>query len=195
MPRLANINRALDVELSGNTNCIFFPYKSSNNDNEKWILAHVDAFSELSGLSSRTVTIRLKGTLASSIWLATINDSRDAWNSSGAGVSIYTTTSGSSPHTLEVDSFYWDSAGRCTKYPLGNVVATSSTIEINSRTTGTEINPRRSTVTHEMGHLVWLGDNPPVVAYNDSLMHHYRNRETVFVPKTYDINNVRFKYD
>lgn len=76
-----------------------------------------------------------------------------------------------------------------------NVASTSGRIEINARTINATTNARRSTVAHEIGHLLWLSDNPAVSNDNNSLMAGGRNRETVFTPQPYDIQNVLFRYN
>lgn len=65
----------------------------------------------------------------------------------------------------------------------------------NARTINATTNARRSTVAHEIGHLLWLSDNPAVSNDNNSLMAGGRNRETVFTPQPYDIQNVLFRYN
>jgi DNA invertase Pin-like site-specific DNA recombinase len=51
---------------------------------------------------------------------------------------------------------------------------------------------RRSTVTHEMGHLFWLNDNPTTT--DPCLMRHDRDREIVYVPQKIDIYHVQNQY-
>ena len=146
-------------------------------------------------MGNRTVRIqRIRGNAITvndwdNVWTPIILNARDSWNNSGAGVAI-TTTTAVEVHRLEVNSYTWTDLGRCTKLPNGNVVATSSIIEINSRTLPVTVNSRRSTVAHEMGHLFWLGDNSAA----NSLMNQGRNRENIFNPLAYDVNNVRYIY-
>lgn len=152
-------------------------------------------FNDQGGLGDRTVTLQRKGELANTAWLLNIADACLSWNGSGSGANIRTSNSVSSPHTIEVKEYDWDAFGRTITSPKGNVVKTSSAIEINARMiTGTE-KARRSTIAHEMGHLLWLNDNPSVDIANDSLMSHGRNRETVYSPRSFDVHNVKFRYD
>lgn len=70
-----------------------------------------------------------------------------------------------------------------------------SHIQINTRTitnaTTTSSRPTfaRSTATHEIGHLLNLGDNPGGTA-NSSLMNHNRNRLIIYSPQSKDRTNV-----
>ena len=145
------------------------------------------------GASSRTISIRLVGsTTTSSPWLSIITDSRTAWNNSGAGTNISTTTTGSSPHTLTVESLPTETwYGLMTPTVSGSTL-TASKIQINMYQLPASTNFGRSTVTHEMGHLLWLNDNP--VTTDPCLMRHDRDREIVFVPQMVDIFHVRSKY-
>ena len=54
----------------------------------------------------------------------------------------------------------------------------------------TDDNIIRSVITHEIGHLLGLKDNPPVSEDNGSIMNYKRNRSSVFSPTEYDIQNV-----
>lgn len=145
------------------------------------------------GLTTRTVTIRLVGTTTTnSTWSPIITASRNAWNNSGAGTNITTTTSGSSSHTLTVDAYPTQSwYGLMTPTVSGSTL-TASTIQINTSTVGSTTEFRRSTVTHEMGHLFWLNDNPTTT--DPCLMRHDRDREIVYVPQKIDIYHVQNQY-
>ena len=59
---------------------------------------------------------------------------------------------------------------------------------------GSTNNQKRGTTAHEIGHLLWLGDDPPV-SYSESLMRADRTRQNTYSPQTYDENNVRFRYE
>jgi hypothetical protein len=145
------------------------------------------------GLTTRTVTIRLVGTTTTnSTWSPIITASRNAWNNSGAGTNITTTTSGSSSHTLTVDAYPTQTwYGLMTPTVSGSTL-TASTIQINTSTVGSTTEFRRSTVTHEMGHLFWLNDNPTTT--DPCLMRHDRDREIVYVPQKIDIYHVQNQY-
>lgn len=151
--------------------------------------------SKLGGLPHRTITLQREGDLTSNAtWLPIITTACNSWTTS-AGANIGTTATGSSFFIIEVDSYSWAAYGRCIKWPQENVASTSGRIEINARTINATTNARRSTVAHEIGHLLWLSDNPAVSNDNNSLMAGGRNRETVFTPQPYDIQNVLFRYN
>ena len=82
-----------------------------------------------------------------------------------------------------------------TEYSYSGDSITSATITINSRTlTSNSDSFKRSTITHEIGHLLGLDDNPPVHYDNDSLMSHGRDRSIIYNPQEYDCNNILFQY-
>lgn len=151
------------------------------------------AYESAGGLSSRTVTIQLIGsTTTSSAWQPIINSAKNAWQSSRAGTNITLTTS-SSPHTLEVAAYTWKERGKATRWYGDDLIATSSTIEINTRSlSGVSTNAKQSTIAHEIGHLLWLDDNPHTT--ESSLMSYYRNRETVVGPQFIDVYHVLNNY-
>ncbi len=130
-------------------------------------------------------------TATDSTWYPLIGTSASSLNNSGANTNISVSTSASS-YTCEVASLpnYW--YGAMTPTGISGTSLTSATIQINSRTIGSEENNRLSTITHEMGHLIGLADDPPVL---DSLMRHGRNREIIYTPQEFDIANVKFVYN
>jgi len=183
-------------------------YTWKNINCQKWYFIEVEAMSTEGGLATRTVTIRKNGDIAknSSTWSPRINTAANAWNTSGAGTNITLTSSGSSPYVIEVGGYVWFDAGQCVNSPQGNTISTASIIYINL--TGISIDMQflklsgdnlekyeRGLITHEMGHLFWLGDNPNTSNLNSSLMNSDRTKTTIFKPQAYDINNVRLRYD
>ena len=75
----------------------------------------------------------------------------------------------------------------------GSILSAAS-IQFNSNTLPSNDNFRRSTMTHEIGHLIGLDDYPPVSTGNESIMSYGRDRYTLFIPQEYDENNVIFTY-
>lgn len=145
------------------------------------------------GSSTRTLTIRLLGTTTTnSTWLPIVTASCNAWNNSNADTNITTTTTGTSAYTLTVDAFSTETWYGLTTTTLSGGVAQSAKIEINTSTLGSSTSFRRSTVTHEIGHLLWLKDNPSTSDY--SLMRHDRDREIIYIPQMIDIYHMLTKY-
>lgn len=131
-------------------------------------------------------------TTTNSTWQPIINAAKNAWQSSRAGTNITLTTS-SSPHTLQVAAYPWDQSGRARRKYGDDLTAISSTIEINTNSlSGASTNAKQSTIAHEIGHLLWLDDNPHTT--ESSLMSYYRNRETVIGPQFIDVYHVLNKY-
>ena len=138
-----------------------------------------------------TFSIQCIGSLATgSVWYPLIQQSAAAWNNS-TNTNISITTS-SSVYTCEVDSYPQTWYGMTTSYYSGSNT-NSAIVQINSRTCSSDNGSRKSTITHEIGHLLGLADNPPVSG-NSSLMHYDRNRATIYVPQAYDIMNVKYIY-
>lgn len=141
------------------------------------------------GSTTRNITIRLEGTTTTgSTWRSIITNSCNAWNNSDVNMNFSTTTTGSSNYTLTVGSFADTWYGLMTPYTSGSTL-TSATIQINSRTLSTSTLMRRSTVTHELGHLIWLNDFDST-ANIPSLMWHGRDREVIYTPQMMDIYHV-----
>ena len=155
-------------------------------------------FTTNGGLANKTVTIGLIGaTTLSQEWSSIISAAANDWSNSDAGTTVNLTTSGPQPHSIRVDWFTHEEVpglGQCDKLPNGNFVATSSLIRINLNNVSTFHLARRSVVSHEIGHLFWLGDNPNSSNLLSSLMNHGRDRDNVFAPRVYDVNNVRWIY-
>jgi len=160
----------------------------SNRNN--WDVGYVAAIKDYS-VPSKTFNLQYSSALVDGDWYSLIATSVNAWNNSAADTNISLTTS-SSPYYIEVGEFADSWYGLCSQWCAGTTI-TKANISINSGMLSSD-NMRRSTITHEIGHLLGLKDNPPV-SPNDSLMMHARNKEMVFVPMEFDIHNVKFLYD
>ncbi len=166
---------------------------ASVSNRSLWDIAYVVAFLE-SSIPSKTFNLQCAtNTVNNSVWYPLIVDSVNAWNTSSANTDITLSTISSS-YTIEVGSYADSWYGATWKQEISGTSLTKAAITINSRTLSTDSNIRRSTITHEIGHLLGLKDNPPV-SNNDSLMMHSRDRSVVFVPKDFDTHNVKFLYD
>ena len=184
----------VDNGMSGTT-CHLWSYTGASN--QRWYFARAGAFTN-EGMQTRTFTIRGVGTNARSlamVWAAFMSTACASWNNSSANTNItYSTSNTTSPHTCSVENYGntgW--AAQTIKLSSGNAI-TSSEIRINIDLVGTEENVRKSTMTHEVGHLLGLEDNPPGVAANSSLMNSARTKSSVFTPQTFDVRNVLFRY-
>lgn len=146
------------------------------------------------GVSSKTLMVKLVGQDAMAGWQPLIQSARSAWNNSKAKTNISLTTTDSSNYTIEIvnlSSKTW--YGLTTSVKGSNGFTTSATIQINKATTGNKSdNFKRSTITHEFGHLFWLNDNPETADY--SLMLHGRDRELIYTPQMIDIYHMDQKY-
>lgn len=50
----------------------------------------------------------------------------------------------------------------------------------------------QSVFVHELGHTIWLADNP--ITTSSSIMKYNRNRNTMTNPSAYDVEGVNMKY-
>ncbi len=144
-------------------------------------------------VSTTSVSIQCVGSLATGTeWSPLIQQSAAAWNNAISDINI-TVSTNSSNYTIEVGSYSstWFGATYPSSVTSGSI--DYANIKINSRTCGTESNNRKSTISHEFGHLFGLADNPPVSG-NYSLMNYDRDRNLVYVPQPYDIMNVKYYY-
>ena len=145
------------------------------------------------GVLNRNPIIQLIGIeTLSSTWKPIIYASSNAWNSTKARVNISFTTS-NALCTLKVNSFQWKdgSYGKTYYNGYGN---NTCEIEIDSSTMKDESNNfKQSVITHELGHIFDLGDNP--VTNETSLMKHSRNRNTVYLPTFIDVFHIINKYE
>ena len=102
-------------------------------------------------------------------------------------------TTATSQFTCEVDSYKYADWFGTTYHPsdpsTGEI--TSARIIINSYLCASDSNSRKSTITHEIGHLLGLADEPPVGA-DKSLMCYDRDRSVIYQPQPFDIANVKY---
>lgn len=133
----------------------------------------------------------------SSTWQTAINQSRYKWNNSSAPVNFY--TSSNSNNRIYVSQYDYKAYGITYALELSGNELTKFKIELNSRTimsaasAGSLENFIQSVLVHELGHTIWLADNP--VTEKDSIMKYTRDRNTMVSPTAYDISNVAAKYN
>ena len=168
-------------------------YSDDSTYDDEWLIAYSAALMGIN-VPSTTIKIQCIGNLTTNdTWYPLIIFAKDSWNNSNIHTNI-SLSSMTSPYTCEVvqctESWY----GMTTSYSTGNTTQ-SATIIINASSLPNSENFRKSTVAHEIGHLFGLDDNPPVFNVNDTLMSHNRDRNVVFAPKAYDVENVKFIYN
>lgn len=140
-----------------------------------------------------TITVQPYSGL-NALWVSYIDAGIANWNNSSANVTILTSTG--SPNTITaqyiLDEWYGINMQNATHY--GELL--DFQIYINTRTiynNATNLaNFATSTVVHEFGHSFWLCDDPPTSL--PSIMNHDRDRNSMTVPQTYDINNINAIY-
>lgn len=138
-------------------------------------------------------SIPIKSFSFNSTWQTPMNQSVTNWNNAGAKVKF--TKSSSSSNTISAAQYSWEAYGRNYATYSGSKL-TKFRIEMNARTISKDSqnfgNFVQSVFVHELGHSVWLADNPNTSS--SSIMKYSRNRNTMTKPQTYDVNNVKAKY-
>ena len=169
---------------------------------------------EKHGLAGKSVTVYRNNALANSApWVSLMQTAAQAWNNSGAGVSI-STGSGSGAHTFEVvshphhstndgtlnahcDYVAWDSNKNLTQ----SVVRIFTNGDANLGSSSVSNDYKRAIIVHEMGHLFWLSDekdspNPNENPDPPSIMNYYYvSKEGVTTPRPFDVRNIKIRYD
>ena len=157
-----------------------------------WKDTHTDVYINY-GLSGKQILLTLANSTAqNSTWKPIIEASVSAWNNTGIGINITTSTIEKSKYEVYVNSVNetWygatyadsvDSTGRLTKAHI--------VLNTNRLTTDTA----QSTLVHEIGHLFWLRDNPS--ATENTIMSYNRDRTTMRIPQIFDIYNVKYRYE
>lgn len=128
-------------------------------------------------------------------WVNILDNARSAWNSSNAGTSISTLSY--SNHEIYAAQYNDTWYGLFTVESSSQGYITEFNIKVNARTISDHAtnfsNFARSTVVHEFGHAFFLDDEPPTTS--PSIMSYSRNRNTMVTPQTYDVNNVKARYE
>ncbi|MCJ7841869.1 hypothetical protein MUB24_13355 [Lederbergia sp. NSJ-179] len=138
-------------------------------------------------------TIPIKTYSYNDRWQIPMNAAVSSWNNAGAKIKF--NKSSSSSNTITAAQYSYTDYGRNYATYSGKNLK-SFRIELNSRTISADaknfLNFVQSTFVHELGHSIWLADNPSTSSA--SIMKHSRNRNTMIKPQTFDINNVKAKY-
>ena len=202
-PKLAESQttpRALVATTSDDSNgdrLAYGNYVVNTSYRDEWLLSTLENYPNIllgCHVPSTVFIIQCTGSAAqSSEWYPLIQEAAMAWNAL-AGFTITVSTTTQSPFTCEVGSYdeTWYGLNSYSCKTSGEIV--KSSIKINAETCADENNPKKSTITHEIGHLLGLADNPPV-GDNDSLMNHGRERDIVYQPQPYDVTNVKYIYE
>ena len=143
------------------------------------------------GYPSSTIPIRTYN--YASAWQGPMDASLANWNNAGAKVQFVKTNNSS--NTITAGNFNNTAYGVNYASVSGNQVV-NFRIELNASTITADAsnlsNFIQSVFVHELGHSVWLGDNP--TTNSPSIMSYTRNRNSMTKPQAFDINNVRSRY-
>jgi len=126
-------------------------------------------------------------------WQPNMDAAVSSWNNAGAKITFSKSSSSVNKIYAAQYSDTWYGLNTC--WHSGSTV-TKFEIKLNSRTIAADAtnfgNFVRSVFVHELGHSIWLSDNPNTTS--SSIMKYSRNRNTMTSPQTYDINSVKAKY-
>ncbi len=141
-----------------------------------------------------TTTIPIQPYSYNDVWQTPMDASISNWNDAvGLEVTFYKDSSCNNTVTAEYRPEEW--YGLYDPNESGNELI-SFDITLNSRRISEDAtnvsNFIQSVFVHELGHSIWLRDNPPTGL--DSIMYHFRDRNTMTEPQEYDIDAVNAKY-
>ena len=184
-------------------------YKNCKGGNGRWIRQVNDHNRHMNLLWPRAnhgrTYIPLRPFSFNSQWQPGMDQGVANWNSSPANV--YFRPNASSNNVVRVITENdWTSLGRLTSTRSTNLTTESTTTmirldlnitTINSHITNngfTRANVITSIMTHELGHVIGLSDNPSGGGSN-SIMSHSRNRNQITRPGNFDIQSVNMLYN
>ena len=130
-------------------------------------------------------------------WKNAIQKSLNNWNSSKANVTFNMTFQNSFNFIIK-GSYDYGAYGYMYSTLYDGAKLKRFRIELNSKTIERDAKPGKlenfiqSVLVHELGHTIWLADNPST--QRDSIMKYTRDRNTMTKPSTYDVDNVKSKY-
>jgi len=130
-------------------------------------------------------------------WQTAMNKARNAWNTSSAPVTFSVKNKAVNRINVNELDETVDWYGVTTPSFSGDK-AVQYTIVLNKTKITADAkegylgNFIQSVLVHELGHVVWLEDNP--ITPRDSIMKQTRDRNTMINPTDYDIENVTAKY-
>jgi hypothetical protein len=140
-----------------------------------------------------TTTIPVKPYSYSSEWQVPLDMSLSNWNNAGAKVTFVKTAT--SDNAILVDQYADTWVGLNSNRSVGNRM-TSFNIKLNetiiSIAATNHLNYVQSVFVHELGHCIWFNDNP--ATSSASIMKYGRDRNTMTLPQSFDIENVKAKY-
>ena len=156
-----------------------------------WSSMHTDVFIDW-GVETPQFTLLLADANAnSSIWKPIIESSVSAWNDSAAGVNINIITTGISDFEVYVAPIAENCFGATYAVEMdNNGNLEDAFIVLNTNMTTTNI--AQSVMVHEIGHLLWLADNPAQTVR--TIMSYERDRTVMILPQKFDIYNVYYRY-
>jgi hypothetical protein len=140
-----------------------------------------------------TAAVPIKTYDYNSVWQSPMDTSISSWNNASAKITFNKVSSSS--HSVTAAQFEYTDYGRNYATYSGSKL-TDFRIELNARTISADAtnfsNFVQSVFVHELGHSIWLDDNPPTT--NSSIMLYARDRNTLTTPSWYDRTNVSAKY-
>ncbi len=167
--------------------------ESNYNNNTKTKAVAIISESAYLDFGWPTTTVPIQPYSYNDVWQPAMDASISNWNDAGVEVTFVKDSSCDNIVIAESRAEDW--------YGINSVIYNGSElvsfdITLNSRTISRDAtnvsNFIQSVFVHELGHSIWLRDNPPTTS--PSIMSHSRDRDTMTDPQTYDINAVNAKY-
>jgi len=128
------------------------------------------------------------------VWQPLINQSRANWNNTATPI-LFSISSSSNNH-IYANQYEWDDYARMIPESVSGSQLTKFSLQINARRINEDAtnfeNFVQSVCVHELGHTIWLNDNP--ICSLPSIMKYDRNRNSMTSPTDYDVDGVNIKY-
>ncbi len=140
--------------------------------------------------------ISIKPYSYNSLWQTSLDQSLNNWNDTSAKVFFY--KSSNSNNIVKAQIFDYTAFGKMVPITVTGSNLQKFRIELNSGRIADAAQPGcfsnfvQSVMVHEIGHTIWLSDNP--VTPSSSIMKYSRNRNQMTKPSSYDVANVASKY-
>jgi len=145
------------------------------------------------------VTVPMRNFNYNTVWQPAMLTGINNWNTRNTPITFQTNTTSSNTITASRfdDEWYGLISYQRNLLGLGSSI-TRFDISLNARTIANSATNTSNFITsvfaHELGHVIGLSDNPSNTAPNGSIMNQSRNRNTLTVPTTFDVESVNMLY-
>ncbi|SNS83021.1 CARDB protein [Anaerovirgula multivorans] len=181
------------LAIHANKNNSIVPKETNLTNNLKTTAVSIIDSSFYKSCGWPTSVIPIRPYSYNSTWQTPMDTAISNWNNDEAKITFNKVSL--SDNTVAAGQYDYDAYGKCFSTYKGDEL-TKFEIQLNSRTISEDAtnlsNFIQSVFVHELGHTIWLADNPNTTS--SSIMKYSRNRNTMTKPQTYDIIHVKAKY-